>query len=295
MKINYTLRRFYFLVLILIYFSSNSLLAQSSLKQGDKIELLTKDGYQYVGTVKDFTSEIISIETNTHGKITLQRSEVSKVSLVGLKPSNTETDYYNSTNYFVNPSGYTLKKGQSFYQNVYGFFNSYTHGFSDQFQLSIGAEFVSFIDNGIGMPGLFFSPRYSIPMDNNKGSWTVGGTSLLLLGDDQLVVGVVQGGVTFGSRGSNFTISTGFGFTSEDGFSNLGSTIPANVSGVHRLSKSLSLFTDNLLFFVDGEVFGIYSVGLRFHIGRGALNLGIWGGANVIPVLPIGSFTIPIK
>ncbi len=295
------MKRFYFTVFVLFIIGSYSIQAQDILKEGEEIELITKDGNRFIGTVTAFTDEIISIESSSIGNITLQRSDVEKVSLVdsdfNVGEGNIAPDIYNSTTYLVSPSGYTLKKGQSFYQNIYLFFNSYTYGFSDNFSLSGGLELLTPLV-GEGFPGFFISPKYSIPFKNGKGAFSVGATSLFIFVDDPTVVGVAQGAVTFGGRNDNFTIGTGLGFTSEDGFSDFGGTIPINLSGMTRIGKSLSFVSDNFLFLFDGGSFGVLSAALRVHLGSAAANFGIFrstedqGGIFGIPFV---SVTIPIK
>lgn len=295
------MKRFYLIVFVLSIIFNCSLLSQESLTAGEKIEILTKDGNRFVGTVTGYTPETISIESSSLGEIVLQRSDVSEVTSVdgAIKTGDglIKPDIYNSTSYLLSPSGYTLKKGQSYYQNVYLFFNSYTHGFSDNFSLSGGLELLTPLFNE-DLPGIFISPKYSIPFKNEKGAFSVGATSLFVFIDDPLAVGVVQGAVTFGGRNDNFTIGTGFGFTSENGFSDLGGTIPINFSGMKRIGKSLSLVTDNFLFLFDGGSFGVLSASLRVHLGSAAANFGLYrttedqGGVFAIPFV---SVTIPIK
>jgi len=283
-------------MLALIGMFSSSLQAQDGIKAGDKLEVITNDGNRLAGTVTEFTNSTITLDTSTLGEITIQRSEVSKVSLLdsAFGYESEEANIYNSTLYFVNPSGYTLKRGQSFYQNVGFFFNSYTYGFTDNFSLTGGVELISplFIQN---FPGVFISPRYSIPFADGNGAFSIGGTSLIYLSEGPFVVGVVQGSVTLGSRSDNFTFGTGIGFATDGGFS---STIPLNFSGMTRISKSLSLVTDNFLLFIGGDAFGLLSGGLRIHLGKAALNLGLWRSTEdqgVSLAFPFVSATVPIK
>ena len=284
------------LIAVLLCLASSSMHAQRAVEIGNKVELTTKDGNTIIGTVTEFTDEHIVLKTDALGEITIPREEVETYRILDNEQSQ---DIYNSTTYLVNPSGYTLNKGQSYYQNIGVFFNSYTAGISDNFSITGGLELISplFLQRA---PAFFISPRLSIPFANEQGAFSVGATSFLFFGDsgDTFFAGIAQGAVTIGSRSNNFTIGAGIGFTAEDGFEE--SVIPFNFSGMFRLSEKLSLVTDNFAVvynnFSDG--FGLFSAALRIHFkSQASVNVGLWRGfdSGDILALPFLSLTLPIK
>jgi len=281
-----------------------STIAQQDLFIGQMVELRTEDGNSYVGKVLSLTDTDISIETSALGEITLDRASVNKVIY---KKGNDETDkngfpidYHNSTHYFVNQSGYSLKKGQSYYENVGVFFNSYSLGITDNFSLTAGIEVATLLF-GQSPPSLFITPKFTIPFGEGAGGFSIGSTIFAIFVDNEIFsVGVAQASATFGTRNNNFTIGSGIGFSFSDGIAE--SVLPFNVSGMWRLSKKLSFMTDNFIIAYDNfnGATAILSAGLRIHFAKNgsALNIGLFRPTDVggdFLALPFISGTIPIK
>jgi len=270
---------------------------------GQFVELRTEDGNTYVGEVLSLTESEISVLTNSLGEITLKRANIKKVTYKNqneeLDKNGFPIDYYNSTHYFINQSGYSLKKGQSYYENVGVFFNSYSVGITDNFSITGGIEIATLLF-GQSPPSLFVTPKFTIPFGEGAGGFSVGSTVFVIFVDNgPYTVGVAQAAATFGTRNNNFTIGSGIGFSFEDGIAE--SVVPFNLSGMWRLSKKISFMTDNFIISYDdfNDFESILSAGIRLHFeGGSALNLGLFRPLNEggdFLAFPFISATIPLQ
>jgi len=293
-----------FLLIFICFACIQIVIGQQDIIVGKTVELRTDDGNSYVGEVLSLSETEISILTNALGEITLERSSVKKVAYKNMDAESDKNgfpiDYHNSTHYFVNQSGFSLKKGQSYYENVGVFFNSYSVGITDNFSLTAGLEIATLLF-GQSLPSLFMTPKYTIPFGDNAGGIGLGSTVFFVFVDnDPLSVGVAQASLTIGTRNNNFTIGSGIGFSFSDGIAE--SVVPFNVSGMWRLSKKLSFMTDNFIISYDDfdGITAILSAGLRIHFARNgaALNLGLFRPTDIgddFLALPFISATITIK
>lgn len=296
----------YILTILLISLSflfPSWIFSQTETGVGQLVELRTDDGNTYVGEIKRMTESEIVLMTQSLGEITLERSSITKVIYKNgdqeLDKNAYPVDYHNSTHYLVNPSAFSLKKGQSYYENIGVFFNSYSVGITDNFSISGGLELISPLFDKRA-PSLYFSPKFSLPFGEKAGGVSVGSTLLVAFdGGDPITIGVVQASLTLGSRNNNFTVGSGIGYSFDNGITD--EVLPFYLSGMWRLSKKISLITDNFIIVYDGfnDAFGLLSAAVRIHFSNGAaFNAGLWRpteDAGDLLALPFISATIPLK
>lgn len=296
----------YLLTTLILSFAciySSWVFGQNETTIGQQVELRTNDGNTYVGEIMSLTETEITLKTISLGEITLDRASIKKVLYRDvdqeLDNNGFPIDYHNSTHYLVNPSAYSLKKGQSYYENIGVFFNSYSVGLTDNFSISGGLELISplFLQR---FPSLYFSPKFSIPFGEKAGGLSIGSTLLAAFGDGEIfTVGVLQASVTVGSRNNNFTIGSGIGYSFDAGLAD--EVLPFNFSGMWRISKKLSLVTDNFIIVYDGfnDALGLLSVAARIHFAKGAaFSAGLWRpteDTGPLLAIPFVSATIPLK
>ncbi len=270
--------------------------------EGDLVEITTTDGQNIRGTIIGSRPGSVIIETVSLGQITLDIKSIRQLTIISqanTDPDANPTDFHNSTRYFVNPSGYNLNKGQAYYENIGIFFNSVTFGVSDNFSISFGGEIASLLFAS-RFPVLYISPKFSVPFGNEQGAFGVGATFFTAPEEEFIGFGVIQAAITGGSRNNNISAGAGIGFSTEDGFTD--SVIPFSLSGMTRLSKKISLVSDNFFVAYDdfSDSFGFLSIGLRIHFKRpgAAFNASLWRpteGLDELIALPFVSATIPLR
>ncbi len=277
----------------------------SDVKEGAQVEILTNDGNVYTGSIVTMSQDLLEIATSNLGMIKINKDDIKR--LRSLDPEDQELDskgypidYHNSTHYLINPSGYTLKKGQKYYQNIGIFFNSYSVGVSDRVTVTIGGEIASLLFGG-RVPILFISPRYSLPIQSDKAAISVGATFFTSPQDNFVGFGVVQTAFTFGDRNNNFTLGGGIGFSTDGGFES--TVAPFYPSFMIRLSDKLSFVSDNFVIAYDNfdGATGVISAALRVHFQKrngSAIDLGLFrptDGTGPVIAFPFVSANIAIK
>lgn len=279
-------------------------------QEGEKYEVLVvmKNGSQFRGQVLSETDEQVVLAVENVGEITIRRIDIKSMQSVLAEkkveedPTFIPIDDYNANRYLISPSGYGLRKGQSYYENIYLAFNSFSFGLTDRFTVTVGAELYTLL-LGSESPIIYISPRVNFPFDDaqSTGAFSAGVIYFTLPNDDFDGIGLLQGAVTFGNKNNNVSIGGGFGFSSESDFND--GALMFNLSATQRLSRKLSFVTDNIALtssdLDNGEV--ILSAALRIHFNKkgGALNVGLfrpvtedWGDLIAVPFF---SATVPLR
>jgi hypothetical protein len=166
------------------------------------------------------------------------------------------------TRYLFGPSAFSLKKGEGYYQNIYGVVNSVNFGITDHFTLGGGTELISLF---IGYPVLMLNPKLGNYQVGNK--LHAGGGSFLALAEDG-IFGIGYGIITQGTPDKNITFGLGWAFSSSG---DLEAKPVVTISGASRLSKNISFVTENWLIPFDGYK-PVISYGLRFFGERIAVD-----------------------
>ncbi len=294
-KQTFIMKKLTFLILMFLLGLNSQSVAQVDLgnKKSQTVVLKMEDGSVINGIMVDRTDTHVTVNTASAGDITIAIESIKDIDYIDdvrnilFDKNGYPVDFYNSTRYFINPTGYSLKKGQSYYENIYLFLNSYTYGITDNISVSGGAEIASILF-GPQIPLLFGSVKFSKPFNNEKGAFGVNTTFLVLPESGLSSVALIAGSFTFGSRNNNFSVGTG-----------VGGLVPLNIGFMTRLSEKVSLVSDNTILFFDGDQEVLASFGARIHFRKvgTALNLGLIrplsGGIDILGI-PYVAATIPI-
>ena len=290
-------------------FNSTPVTAQEDQKY--EVLVVMNNGSQFRGQVKSETDDEVVLIVEGVGEITLNRADIKSMRSIQVDkdtgdvvdPEIIPIDDYNANRHLLSPTGYGLRKGQSYYENIYLAFNSFSFGLSDRFTLTVGAELYTLL-LGSESPILYISPRVNFPFDERfeTGAVSAGVIYFTLPNDDFDGVGLLQGAVTLGNKNNNVSFGAGFGFSSESDFDD--GAWMFNVSATQRLSRKLSFVTDNFALtdsgLDDGTV--IISAAIRIHFNRrgGALNVGLFRPVDNdfdsdLIAIPFFSATVPLK
>jgi len=299
--------QFFFILLISLYFSSDCLSqVELSGPVSQAVILDLDDGSVIYGIISNKTEYEISVQSASLGSVTVPITSISKIRYIDdvrniiFDKNGNPVDFHNSTHYFLFPSGYSLKKGQSYYENIWVFANSYSYGVTDNFTISVGGEIASLLFAS-QVPLLYASPKLSVPLGNQKGALGLSSTFIILPGDDFNGAGFLSGSLTVGSRNNNFTLGAGAGFNFDGGITD--EIIPFTFSFMKRMGSKLSLISENWVVVQNdfADSFGIASLGLRIHFKElgNALNVGLarplTGDTGPFIALPFISATVGIN
>ena len=225
----------------------------------------TKDGSQYVGQLIKQDKDQIILRTESVGVLEIPLVNVENIQFIGDGPIDTSRPGVASTS-FVNPnphrylffpSAFTLERGELMYQNTYLFLNSLSVGITDNFSISGGLEFLSLL-NGEGTPLIYIAPKLSAPLSENF-RLGVGGAYATVPGSGGGGFGLLYGVGTLGNRDRNATIGLGYAVSEEI----LATSPLIAFSGMLRVSRRLSLITENWILPGETDVPGLFSLGFR--------------------------------
>lgn len=238
----------------------------------------TMDAGQVIGTIQSMDEENIVLETESTGTITLQQTKVKKIKRL-TKANFVKGKYWfdhpNRTRYFLGSSGFGLKKGEGFYQNILLFYNGAAYGFSDNFSVAAGGNLLDWARF------LLLSPQFSFPVSEKIHLGTGVTFALLPNGDASAFL---YGVATFGTPKANFSVNLGYGYN-EGGLAE----VPfASVSGQLRFAKNFAFVTENFLIPYDSEVYVMGSYGLRILFESVSIDIGLLVNDDTVAEFTIG-------
>jgi hypothetical protein len=271
----------YILCLFLFIFGITEIIAQKQkiLKSNFDFDTATiyliklKDESSFTGKFLEkrdslvvFTSKTLKLEVSTSDILSVKKVESSSF-------RNGKYWFPNPhyTRYLFGPSAFNLKKGEGYYQNIYGVINSVNFGITDHFTFGGGTELISLFS---GYPILILNPKlgnYTIGNKLNAG----GGAFLGLTKDGMLGIG--YGIITQGTEDKNITLGLGWAFSSEG---SLETKPVVTISGASRISKNISFITENWLIPADGYQ-PFFSYGLRFFGERIAVDIAFINSPDI--------------
>lgn len=255
-----------FASLCVLVFSLSTIQAQNGstkIIKTSKATVIMQNGDEYVGQILSKTDNLLILLTE-NGELNLIASNVKSIE------ENTYTGRFgfpnpHETRYFFGPSAIPIKKGKGYYQNVYVTLNFVNYGISKNFSIGGGLEFISTVT---GNPIYFLTPKVGFEVAKNV---HVGGGVLLAGFSTFGAASLIYTVGTYGNSESNVTGGIGYGFVDATLTNN-----PAIMfSGTHRLSRGLSLLSENYLLPVDGEGPTYFSIqGIRIVGKNSAFDLG---------------------
>lgn len=263
------------LLLLILLTATPQIMAQ---EPPSLLRIEMNDGNTFVGQILEELEETLQLHTEQYGTLLLQKNDIkNRIPLV--KVQKTGSEYWlpnpQSTRYFWAPNGYGLKAGESYYQNIWVFYNQASVGLTDHF--SIGAGMVPlFLFDGTPSP-IWLVPKFSLPLVQDKVNLGAGAFLGTILGESSSGFGLLYGTSTFGSTDRNFSLGVAYGYAGGEWLD-----VPIiNVSGMERIGPRGYLVTENYIITAQGEIGVILSFGGRTIVR----NIGV-DYSLIIPVIP---------
>ncbi len=284
--------KFLFITSIIIFFSWNVEAQVSS--DSIMVQIETNDGNKFFGNIAHEDDEKLTLKVEGLGDITILKSNIRSRNVIESSRIVDGKVWFNnpqSTRYFWSPNGYGLKQGEGYYQNIWVMWNQFAYGLTDHF--SIGGGIIPlFLFGGAPTP-VFFTPKFSIPVEKNKLNLGAGALIGTVLGESDTGFGIVYGISTFGSPDQNISLGLGYGFAGGE----WASSPMLNLGAMFRLSPSWYFISENYYIGFEGGSGGVISAGARWIIKKAALDFGLFSpvGSDIgeFIALPWLGFTIP--
>ena len=259
-----------------------------------KYRIETVDGNEYVGKITERSADKIRIKTEKLGEISILNADVKKIteiSAVIKKDGSYWFENPQSTRYFWVPNGYSLKKGEGYYQNVWILGNQAIYGFTNHLSGGIGM-LPLFLFAGAPTP-TWVTLKYSVPIVKDKFNVGAGALAGTVIGEPNSNFGILYGVTTYGSRDKNLSIGVGWAFAAGE----IAKKPTINVSGMIRTGPKGYFLTENYFIGTVDNFVVIMSVGGRRIIKNTGLDFGLFVpmGADIgsFVAIPWLGFTVP--
>jgi len=274
------------LVVFFIFILNTIAFSQANEKDTSIFRIETRDGNEFVGKITSEDSVRIYFLTEALGQISILKKDIKSRERVNAQQIRDGKVWFpnpQSTRYFWSPNGYGLRKGEGYYQNIWVLWNQFAYGVTDNFSLG-GGIIPLFLFGGAPTP-VFFTPKFSFPVEKDKFNIGAGALVGTVLGESGTSFGILYGLTTFGTPDDNVSIGMGYGFAGGEW-----ATSPmVNFNAMFRLSDRWYFITENYYLNTGSEGFGLLTFGGRWIIKKAALDFGL-----VLPVQPdIGFIAIP--
>ena len=246
-----------------------------------------KDGSTFVGRVTGVTEDSVRLRLD-QGEVSFARAAIAEVRQF---PS---ARLRNGSYWFENPhptrllfssTAFPLEKGTGYYSNTWLALHTFAAGLTDRFTLGGGLAWFP----GVPLDETFYYllPKYTI-VNAERTKVAVGALIGLLPfdsgDDDRSSAGILYGVGTTGSRDNNLSLGLGWGYAGNE----VSSNPVVMIGGQTRVSRRISLISENWIFPISGETEGLYSYGLRF-LGEGLTVdlafVSVFGESTTVPWL----------
>ncbi|MBA4409105.1 MAG: hypothetical protein Q8S54_19585 [Bacteroidota bacterium] len=271
--------------------------AQNNQDSIKKYRVETIDGNEYIGKIIDRSADKIRIKTEKLGEISILNKDVQKiteVTTVVVKDGTYWFDNPQSTRYLWAPNGYSLKKGEGYYQNVWILGNQAIYGITNHFSAGLGV-IPLFLFAGAPTP-VWITAKYTVPVVENKinlGTGALLGTIIGVGAGTDNYAGILYGISTFGSKDKNLSIGMGWGFAGGE----MASRPTININGMIRTGAKGYFITENYFIATPDNFMVLMSLGGRRIIKNVGLDFGAFiplgGDIGSFVAIPWLGFTIP--
>lgn len=258
--------------LAVLFFSNAQ--SQTQVDSSDQAIVVLIDKSEIKGEIISETDTEIVISSETLGMLTFQKTEIRRIIYLD---KNGRMANPNSTRYFIGQSAYTLKKGDGYYQNIYGLVNLVSYGFTDRFSAILGTELISLFS---GSPIVFTNLKYGFPISEKLQA--AASFSYLTSGGDlsgDLNLGSLNALLTYGNKEHNVTFGTGYALANGE----ISNTGLLTIGGMTRISNRLALITENYVLLSEDDA--LLSGGIRYIGKKATVDLLVFEGG--IPAIDI--------
>lgn len=233
---------------------SRSKIKNLALEYGDEIRVFTlTDGTIITGKIVNKTAASTVVETKELGIINIPESKIKQVREFEQATITENGKIWfqnpNCTRYLFAPSAIPLKKGEGYYQNLYGAGNAVNFGVSNN--ITIGGGLV-------GPLGAYVNTKVGGKLGKyvHVAGGAILGNGFFPVNGHNLGVGLGFGVVTIGNLDHNITVGAGYGFLNKNGGTDWMEKPMYVANGMARLGKKYALVTENWVVNVQGDPFG---------------------------------------
>lgn len=242
-----------------------------------------RDGSTMVGRLVAQSADTLRLVT-VAGRMAMARTSVRDVRLVHARELH-DGEYWpedpHGTRLFFGPTGRTLAHGEGYVSDLYLFFVNAAVGVTDRFMIGGGMSVFpsgDFFGNNV----YYLTPKVSL-VRGDAFNVSVGALAGFA-GHTTGSAGMVYAAATNGGPDASFTYGVGWAY----GGDRLKGDATLLLGGTKRVSRHVSLMTENYLFTGTGGGYVLPLYGVRFVGDRLTTDLGLvnFAGRDVTPIFP---------
>ncbi|QJX46477.1 hypothetical protein HMJ29_05815 [Hymenobacter taeanensis] len=249
---------------------------------GGSYRVTLRSGSTFAGVLRATRPQELEFSTQEPEAVIIPRSQIIRMELIPKVELDDAMRHPtwgyvgNGTRVFFAPTARGLRAGEGYFQIIDLFMLGLNYGITDNVSVGILASAVpgAGLDNQL----VALTPKVSYPISNKL---SVGAGVLYARiptfdsygSSSGYGAGVAYGLLTTGSADNNFTVGLGYGFSGGRGEQGFGKSPVAVISGATRVSKRISLMSENYLITSgSGGLAGLY--GMRLNWPRTTLGIG---------------------
>ena len=259
------------LVFFFICFFGSALQTNAQSQQDSIVSRIeTLDGNEYIGRVQEKSATVLRLKTDKLGVISIPVADIKRISEINqirAKDGTYWLDNPQATRYLWAPNGYSLKKGEGYYQNIWILFNQAVYGLTDHFSAGLGVmPLVLF--GGASTP-VWITLKYSVPVVKDKINLGAGALLGTVIGESGSA-GILYGISTFGTKDKNLSFGLGWGFANGE----MARNPTVNISAMIRTGAKGYFLTENYFIGTTDNFVVLMSLGGRRIIKNVGLDFG---------------------
>lgn len=243
-----------------------------TLKDGTKIsgKILSKDEYETI------------VQTKNLGNLKISNEKIKNIEAIdGTIAKTGKVWFKNPTNglYYLSPTAIPQKKGEGYYHNYYGIGNEFCYAITDHATIGGGLT---------GPLGVYLTAKVSTTINEYAhvgGGVFLGNSIFPIVRNSNFGLALGFCSFTVGNIDNNLTATVCYGFVNNQNSTDLMNQPLIQLSGTLRVSRKLSIVTENWLVSVNGDPFNrgfrqdshyepFISYGCRILNKRGSFDIG---------------------
>jgi len=241
-----------------------------------------KDGSKISGKILSKTEDETIVQTKNLGNLKINNEKIRSIDAIdGTIAKTGKVWFKNPTNgiYYLGPTAIPQKKGDGYYHNYYGIGNEFSYSITNNVTIGGGLT---------GPMGVYLTAKLSTSVNEYAhvaGGVFIGNSIFPVVRNSNFGLGLGYCSFTVGNYDHNLTATVCYGF-----INSRNSTDPMNqplmqLSGTVRVSRKLSIVSENWLVPVNGDPFNrgfsqdshyepFISYGCRILNKRGSFDIG---------------------
>lgn len=262
---------------------SRNIIANLEREYGNEDWIISlNDGTKISGKILSKTEDETIVQTKNFGNLKINNEKIKSIVAIDGTIAKTGKVWFKNPTYplyYIGPTAIPQKKGEGYYHNYYGLGNEFSFAITDHATIGGGLT---------GPFGVYLTAKVATSVNefaHVAGGVFVGNSIFPIVHNSNFAIGMGYCSFTAGNSDHNLTATVCYGFINNRHSTDLMNLPLMQLSGSVRVSKKLSIVSENWLVPVNGDPFGrgfkedshyepFISYGCRILNRRGSFDIG---------------------